>query len=517
MHSRRTGLVRYVLVLALVLGLAACGGGGSEKDTPAASSPPPAVPVPKADWKGCPVTGQPNRECALLKVPIDAAKPGSGTLELAVSRLPATDKRRRIGALVMDPGGPGLPGLYTTASLMPPQIRALFDVVGFDRRGSGKSRPVDCGEPGGALEKLSEGDFADLEKADAGAVEKSAKEYVAKCRAKYGELTAHLGTADTVADLESIRLALGEEKLSLLMVSYGTATAQDYLRTHPTRVRAAVLDGTVDPSEPGLEAALGGDATLEEASGTAGETEEQKRASELRAQTAGFRSWCAASGPAECAIAPEPEEELATVSAADHDTLLKAANAVMVVPSDWPGFSRAVAKAEDAAPGDRAAYADLRTYADKGFPKDVAAALKNPGQSTAFDLGVKCADFVWPKTTEGLLKETVATAKRLDKEESAPYYASLYANCPSWPRSSAPLGEITAKGAPRALVVNAEKDVRTTLTEAEAVAKALPASLLKVGGQVHGVVQSGNPCVDTAVLKVLVDGETAKDGTCPAF
>ncbi|MFJ2739554.1 alpha/beta fold hydrolase [Streptomyces sp. NPDC087440] len=516
-RGRVRRVIRYVIGLTLALALAACGGGSGGsggKDT--ASSAPPPVPAPKADWKDCPLTGQPTRECATLKVPIDAAKPGSGTLGLAVSRLPATDKRRRIGALVMDPGGPGLPGLYTTAALLPPQIRALYDVVGFDRRGSGKSTPVDCGEPGGAIDKLgSEGEFADLEKADPAAVERDAKAYVTKCRAKYGELLAHLGTADTVSDLESMRLALGEEKLSLLMVSYGTVVAQDYLRTHPDRVRAAVLDGTVDTSESGVLAALGSDATEDEASGTAGKTEEQKKEAQIRAQTAGFREWCTASGPAECAVAPKPEDALATVSGRDRDTLAKAADAVMVVPSDWPGFSRALDKAADAAPGDRAAYADLRTYADKGFPKDVAAALKHPGTPAAFELGVKCADFAWPKTTAGLLKEVAEEAKAKGAEGSAAYYAAFYSPCAVWPRGGPTLGEIRAGKAPRPLILNAEKDVRTTLAEAEKTAKTLPASLLKVGGQVHGLAQSGNPCVNTAVVKTLVDGATPKDGTCP--
>ncbi|MCX5200192.1 alpha/beta hydrolase [Streptomyces sp. NBC_00237] len=512
---------RAAALLALALFLAACGGGGGDGNGPdggRTASATPAPPTPAADWKDCPLTGQPTRECTALKVPVDAAKPGSGTLELAVSRLPATDKRRRIGALVMDPGGPGLPGLYTTASLLPPQIRALFDVVGYDRRGSGKSRPVDCGEPGGALAKLGEGDFADLEKAqaDPAAIERSAKEYAATCRTKYGELTAHLGTKDTTADIESIRLALGEDKLSLLMVSYGTLVAQDYLRTHPEHVRAAVLDGTVDPAQSGPQAALESSATLEEASGTAGKTEQEKAAAQLRSQSAGFRSWCTASGPAECAVAPQPEEALTAVAAKTGD-LAKAVTAVMVVPSDWPGFSRAVEKAQDAAPGDPAAYADLKAYADKGFPKDVAAALKNPGTSTAFDIGVKCADYVWPKTTAGVLKELAETAEKTGEEDSAPFYASLYATCPSWPHSSAPLAPLSAKNAPRPLVVNAEHDVRTTLAEAETVAKNLPAALLKVGGQTHGVVQSGNTCVDAAVLKVLVDGERPKDGTCPEF
>ncbi|WP_433546587.1 alpha/beta fold hydrolase [Streptomyces sp. CA-294286] len=518
---------RYGIALctALVLALSACGqgkddgdGGDATKRPPSAA--PPAVPTPEADWDDCPLTGQPSRECANLKVPVDAADPGSGTLDLAVSRLPATDRKRRIGVLVMDPGGPGLQGRYTAANLLPPQLRALFDIVGFDRRGSGASTPVDCGEPTGAMRRLDETAPADLAKADPAAVEKSAREYVAECRAKYGALLAHLGTADSVADLESLRLALGEDRLSLLPASYGTLLAQEYLRTHPGRVRAAVLDGTADPAERGVPFVLSQSASLEEAAGTSGLSPAEKAARELRDRTAGFRSWCAASGPAECAIAPEPDEVLAAV-AARTDHLLGAATAVMVTPADWPGFSRAVDKAQGTtgsgtATADATAFADLKAYADRGFPKDVAKAVQNPPRPAAFDLGVHCADYAWPQTTEGFLKELTDTARESGNEDSAPAYAALYSACPSWPRSRAPLGAIRAPAAPRPLAVNAEEDVRTALAGAQAVAERLPAALLTVGGRTHGLARTGNPCVDAALTAALVNGTPPKNGTCPA-
>ncbi|MGW7413730.1 alpha/beta fold hydrolase [Streptomyces sp. NPDC054863] len=533
---RRTPRLRYAatsLSLVLSLALTACGG-GKDGGGPVKPSGPPAVPAPKADWQDCPLTGQTTRECATLKVPVDAAKPGSGTLDLAVSRLPATDRKRRIGALVMDPGGPGLPGLYTSANLLPPQIRALFDVVGFDRRGSGRSTPVDCGETGAPVRQLAEAEPAGLAEADVPAVTASLDAYVTKCRAKYGELTAHLGTKDVTADLESIRLALGEDKLSLLFLSYGTLLGQEYLRTHPDRVRAAVLDGTVDPDVSGAENALGGSMTLDEANGTKDTSKEQQTASRLRASTAGFRAWCTASGPAECAIAPEPEAALTAVAAKTPE-LAEAADAVMVVPSDWPGFSRAVDKALEAgttgtATGTPTPYADLKAYADKGFPKDVAAALKHDPPTTAFHLGNQCTDFAWPHDVAAVLKDITDTAKKLGRPDSAPVNAAEYVGCAVWPRTGTPLGPITTKNpagpkdakdpknatsAPRPLIVNAEKDPRTTLTEAEAVAKRLPASLLKVGGQVHGVTLRGSECVNTALTRTLVDGAGPKDGTCP--
>ncbi|MFI0978126.1 alpha/beta hydrolase [Streptomyces sp. NPDC021093] len=546
----RARFTRSALAAALTLTLALTACGGSDDTPTAATSPsaPPAsrstqaappvppVPTPEADWEDCPLTGQPTRECTTLKVPVDAAKPGSGTLELAVSRLPATDRKRRVGALVMDPGGPGLPGLYTSAALLPPQLRALYDIVGFDRRGSGASTPVDCGEPGEAVKDLALTD--DPAKATAAdpatltAVTRASTAYVAKCRAKYGELTAHLGTRDAAADLESIRLALGEDKISLLLSSYGTLLGQEYLNNHPDRVRAAVLDGTADPDRTGAQIAVDGVLDLETASGTKGETPAAQAAAKLRSYTAGFRAWCTVSGPAECALAPDPDKPLAQVAARTPD-LLKAAEAVMVVPSDWPGFSRAVARAADAlqppanTPGgtetpDATPYADLKAYAAKGFPKDVAAATKPTPPTLALTLGNHCADFPWPRDTKELLTRLTDTARRAGKAESAPSLASEYVPCAAWPRPAedrdplGPLGPLTAKTAPLPLIVNTEHDPRTPLPGAEAVAKRLPGALLKVAGQLHGTTLNGNPCVNAAVVRTLADGAKPTNGTCPA-
>ncbi|MFJ6696552.1 alpha/beta fold hydrolase [Streptomyces sp. NPDC091272] len=531
------GLLGAVLVLLLT----ACGGGGgpAPDDSSSASASratgAPSVPAPDADWKDCPLTGQPDRECATFKVPVDAAKPGSGTLDLAVSRLPATDRKRRVGVLVTDPGGPGLPGRYTPAALLPPQLRALFDIVGLDRRGSGASTPVDCGEPGAAVQRLAKAEAPgggsrddlgkSLTKAELTAVSTESAAYVTKCRTKYGELTAHLGTRDAAADLESLRLALGEEKLSLLFLSYGTLLGQEYLRLHPDRVRAAVLDGTADPDRTGAQVAVDGVLDLETASGT--EDEEPatgQNAAKLRSYTAGFRPWCSTSGPAECALAPDPVAPLTRVAARTPD-LLKAAEAVMVVPADWPGFSRAVAQAAaglsaGADPADGGTpFAALKAYAAKGFPKDVAAAAKPVPPPLALTLGNHCADFSWPREAAALLTQVSATARRAGKADSAPQIASEYVPCAEWPRASGPagpLGALTAKAAPRPLIVNSAQDPRTPLAGARAVAERLPGALLTVAGRSHGVTLNGNPCVNTAVLRTLTGNAAPAEGSCPA-
>ncbi|NGN65357.1 alpha/beta hydrolase [Streptomyces sp. A7024] len=207
-------------------------------------------------WWPCPVGGAETRECRLVHVP--QGGPGSATVALSLSRLPARDPERRVGALVLAPGGPGLSGLQEAlaASLdYPAELRDRFDIVGFDRRGVGLSGRVDCGEPKGALDKLRHARDLGSPRTFA-AVDADARAYVEGCRMRHGELLGHLGSRAAADDLEAVRVALGEEKISLLMHSYSTIPGQLYVAQHPDRVRSAVFDGVVDPGRRGTAMAL---------------------------------------------------------------------------------------------------------------------------------------------------------------------------------------------------------------------------------------------------------------------
>ncbi|WBB58952.1 alpha/beta fold hydrolase [Streptomyces sp. WMMC500] len=208
------------------------------------------------EWTPCPLTGMERRECRGVTVPVGGD--GPETLRLALARLPARDPGRRIGALVLAPGGPGLSGLQEAVSAgvdYPRALRDRFDIVGYDRRGTGRSHRVDCGEPRGALARL--GTARSLRRVrDVTAVDAAARDYVEGCRLAYGPLLARLGSRAGATDLERVRRALGEERISLLLHSYATVAGQVYLTRHPDRVRAAVFDGVVDPDRPGTSYVL---------------------------------------------------------------------------------------------------------------------------------------------------------------------------------------------------------------------------------------------------------------------
>ncbi|MQY16096.1 hypothetical protein SRB5_62880 [Streptomyces sp. RB5] len=236
------------LLAGVLLALSACG----TTPPPPAFEPPPAA---TGEWWPCPLTGMARRECTRVTVPV--GPPHAESISLAVTRLPARRPARRIGALVLLPGGPGLSGLQEALAATveyPPALRDRFDIVGVDMRGVGRSSPVDCGEPIGPLDGLR--DAPDLSAADVDAVDAQVRDYVEYCRIQHGELIGRLGSRVLVRDLEAVREALGEERISLLAHSYGTLPGQLYLASHPDRVRSAVFDGVLDPARSGPAMAL---------------------------------------------------------------------------------------------------------------------------------------------------------------------------------------------------------------------------------------------------------------------
>ncbi|HXK34271.1 MAG TPA: alpha/beta hydrolase [Dehalococcoidia bacterium] len=241
--------------------LTACGDGDGAAPrataTPAASPTAPATPtsapfvVAPADWGEC---GS-GLQCATVRVPLDHANPGGGTISIAIARLPARDASQRIGSLVINVGGPGESGVEFLRNggggIYSDAIRDRFDIVSFDPRGVGDSEPAfDC------LDDLDPWVYAESspdtpeERAE---VERMSREFAEACAERSGELLPYLATEDVARDMDMIREALGDEKLTYLGYSYGTFLGAIYAELFPDRIRAFVLDGAVDPSLPPQE------------------------------------------------------------------------------------------------------------------------------------------------------------------------------------------------------------------------------------------------------------------------
>ena len=216
-------------------------------------------PAPKADWSGCKDIA--GFDCASVAVPLDYAKPAGKSIDIAMVRAPAGDKAKRIGSLFINPGGPGDSGIQAVQQLvttLPQGLIDRFDIVGFDPRGVGKSSPIEC---------ITDKDtyYATwYDDKDPVQVLAAVKDRIARntaCATKHGDLLAYLTTVATAKDLDLMRAAVGDAKLTYLGFSYGTSLGGVYATLFPDNIRAMVLDGAVNPMSPAGEITPTGSST----------------------------------------------------------------------------------------------------------------------------------------------------------------------------------------------------------------------------------------------------------------
>jgi pimeloyl-ACP methyl ester carboxylesterase len=199
-------------------------------------------------WTTCPDDpdnpGVPDGECGTLRVPLDWDRPQGPSIGLAVARHRATDPAHRVGVLMADAGGPGSSGAEIPLSpgYFGPELGARFDVVGFDLRGTGNSSYLSCEIPNGAP------DNEPADRARFEALRAYNRQVVSDCRAGNLPVFDHADTATNARDLDAVRRALGEDKISFHGASYGTLLGQQYAERYGDHVRAMVLDGIIDHS-----------------------------------------------------------------------------------------------------------------------------------------------------------------------------------------------------------------------------------------------------------------------------
>ncbi len=196
-------------------------------------------------WAPC--EEEPSAECGKLTVPIDWSKPDGPTVDIAVARRKATDPAARIGSLVINPGGPGGSGVeavYGAPGSYTEELQRRFDIVGFDPRGVGRSNPLICSAS--VYNQMPH--TVMRSQADFDAWNAFTKKLHQDCRERTGPLYDHVDSVDVARDMDALRAALGEEKLTYYGISYGTLMGQMYAELFPDRVRALALDSNMDHS-----------------------------------------------------------------------------------------------------------------------------------------------------------------------------------------------------------------------------------------------------------------------------
>jgi pimeloyl-ACP methyl ester carboxylesterase len=465
-----------------------------------ATTPTP-VPAPMA-WSPCQGDAGPSgMQCGTLRVPLDYAHPGGSTITIALDRHPATGTRT--GSLLIDPGGPGASGvdfLPSALGLLSPTILSHFDVVGFDPRGVARSAPVTCAT-GPALDRYFDLDPAPPTAAGFEALVVGARAFDQGCQALSGAILPYVGTDNAARDMDQIRQAVGDAKLTYLGFSYGTFLGATYAELFPANVRAMTLDGAVDPALDAVAANLAQSAAFDQ---------------ELNA----FFADCASR--ATCAWKPG-------------GSLPAAFDALMtrIRTTRLPGVGTRTLGPGEALYGvaaplyDRSSWPDLADALNRASHGDGSVLLQffdayaernddgTYGNEQEAFTAVSCMDQPWPADPAVLQREAVAAAKAAPRFGAADLYGGL--PCSLWP--IAPTGHphaIRAPGAPPIVVVGSTGDPATPYAGAQALASELARGVLvtRVGEGHTGYPFSS--CVRQAVDGYLLNLTVPAAGlTCP--
>ncbi|MFC8593244.1 alpha/beta hydrolase [Streptomyces atroolivaceus] len=443
-------------------------------------------------WAPCDDPEEPGAECAILSVPVDWAHPDGPRFDLAVARRKATDPGARVGSMVFGPGGPGDSGVEMVVgriSRFSPEVRRRFDIVSFDPRGVGGSNPVTC-----SGDLLAERPSPELKsQADFDATMAYNRRLRADCRARTGPVFEHLDTAQTVRDLDALRAALGERKLTFHGSSYGTLLGAQYAETYPRRVRAMVLESVMDHSVSTARAFLQAEAA------TAEDSFQE------------FVKWCDV--VADCALHGRD------IRAVWQGLLAQAARGELEDPAK-PGTSLSSSDLVNRKAFRKfyeADYAGLATTiaemdASKPLPASPTSIAPLPAATPVF-----CSDWHLPVRDYQEYASLVAMMGMTAPD--LPYLLPIHmaAACLGAPTAN-PQHRLDVHGAPPILVSNALHDPATGYPWAVSVARQLGRNgvLLTYEGHGHGSVTSG-PCMEDAVDSYLTDLAVPSRGTsCPA-
>jgi len=211
------------------------------------------VRTPSLSWWNCSqVFGTPRAQCATAALPLNYRRPGGATTNVALLRIKASRPAERIGTLFLNPGGPGGSGVGIASAapyFLSKQLLQHFDIVGFDPRGTNFSDNVRCWPNAGAqIRDLSGMNVAfPMTRGEISAYVTSAKAWGRACSTTGRPMTSSMSTAEVARDMDVLRRALGDSKLSYLGFSYGSYLGQVYANMFPHRVRAIAIDGVLNP------------------------------------------------------------------------------------------------------------------------------------------------------------------------------------------------------------------------------------------------------------------------------
>jgi pimeloyl-ACP methyl ester carboxylesterase len=470
---------------------------------------------PRLVWGGCDAIdgANPRAECATAVVPKDYRHPRRGTIELAVARLPATDPGRRIGSLFVNFGGPG--GTAADRIATEPDtveegatfatLNDRFDIVGVDPRGVGMSRPaIDC-----RSNQETEGVYAQpFERPEILSVPDMIgrdADYIARCVRLNSDILPYVSTADFARDLDGLRASVGDDKINYLGFSYGTFLGATYVSMFPHHVRAAVLDGALDPDQYVNDPL----SSLDEQN--AGFEREIGRFLQACARDqsacAGFGGddpWSALDELIERAYAsPIPAGDRPAI---DGDDINAGVVQAVYAKQLWPFLARALAALQN---GDGSRFRQLVDI----FYGDNGDGTYDPITDRYFTIGA--LEQRYPHDIRTYLKEGRRSYQDYDHAWwNHGYVEAAWGLYPVSTRSAFDGPFVNPADAATTLVVGTTYDPATPYKEARRLVGELGnARLLTMRGDGHTAYGGNSPCIDTAVDAYLEDGALPDTGT----
>jgi pimeloyl-ACP methyl ester carboxylesterase len=448
-------------------------------------------------------------QCARLQVPLDYAAPDGPTAGIAVLRQKATGQR--IGSLLFNPGGPGASGLGMVASLGPQladsPLGQRFDLVGFDPRGVGASTPaIDCLTD---AEWVAERADLDVDPSPAGVAQTEAENrtYAQRCAQRSGGdgVLANVGTRDTARDMDVLRAALGDPKLTFLGYSYGTFLGTLYAEQFPRNVRAMVLDGAVDPAQSAA------DRNVDQYGGF-------QKAFDAYAADCAKQPACPLGGdPAQAtAVFQGLVRPLIATPLGVGDRTLSYNDAIvgtiyaLYLQDMWPALTAAL---------DELRRGDARVLLSLADLYDERGSDGHYDNTQEAFTAILCQD--QERTTD---RAAVADTNRR-ANTAAPFAdpglgaVGALDVCAFWPVPPTNRAHIPqVAGLVPTLVVSTTGDPATPYEAGVTLARQLGGRLLTFEGTQHTAALHGDRCIDNAVTAYLVDGTLPADGTrCTAF
>ena len=491
--SLNKGILATALVVLLVAGCSKVVDGRAVIAVPRPGTPVQWAPCKSANPN---VPIPPDAECGKLSVPVDYSKAAGDVAQIAMVRFKATGEK--FGSLVINPGGPGESGIESAANLvgtLPSSVRERFDLVGFDPRGVGASTPAVWCNSDADNDRLRADPQVDYSPEGIAHIDSETKAFVQRCLDKSGkEFLENVGTNNVVKDLDAIRIAVGDEKLTYLGYSYGTRIGGGYAEEFPQNVRAMVLDGAIDPNADPTE-------------------EDLRQAAAFQNAFDDYAADCAKDP--NCPLGTDPDKAVDVYKSMVDPLVDKPAKTrdprglaysdaivgtilPLYSPSIWPRLTDGLNELRVGRGDMLLRLSDLYMHRDSEGHYDNATDVR---------VAVNCVD--QPAVTDQA--ELIEKDRR--SREVAPFmsYGEFTGHVPQdtcafWPvPATSQQHEISVKGLPPILVVSTTNDPATPYEAGVDLAKQLGGTLVTFDGTQHTVVFQGNKCVDDIAAKYLVD------------